>query len=173
MVGDDSLWRNERVTEETELQPDTGNLPGADATAGNGAEGSFTVTREAGALVEAHHLPEVMRLKDKDSDAQSTEKLRRHGCGSIVSNLRFYHILIVGGFVAVAIEISRMGEIRLGRDDERPEFGLLPWFAMLFAADRGIGLVFYSVGELLGYITAEVKPGWDGSETEMAGNAMP
>jgi len=37
--------------------------------------------------------------------------------------------------------------VRLGRDDERPEFSRWSWFAMLFSAGMGIGLLFYSVAE--------------------------
>ena len=92
----------------------------------------------------------------------------------IVANLGWFYMLVIGVFVVVAIGIgvSRMGTIRLGRDDEKPEFGLLSWFAMLFAAGMGIGLVFYSVGEPLSYITTDIKPGWEGSEADIAGLAM-
>ncbi|KAA9393763.1 BCCT family transporter [Kocuria coralli] len=92
----------------------------------------------------------------------------------IVSNLGWYYMLIIGGFVAFAIVLgfSRMGKIRLGRDDEKPEFGVLSWFAMLFAAGMGIGLVFYGVGEPLTYATVGPKPGWEGSEAEIQGLAM-
>ncbi|WP_147919681.1 BCCT family transporter [Ruania zhangjianzhongii] len=92
----------------------------------------------------------------------------------IVASLGWYYMVAVGVFVVVAIGIgvSRMGKIRLGRDDEKPEFGLMSWFAMLFAAGMGIGLVFYSVGEPLGYITTDIKPGWEGSEADIAGLAM-
>lgn len=37
--------------------------------------------------------------------------------------------------------------VRLGRNDERPEFSRWSWFAMLFSAGMGIGLLFYSVAE--------------------------
>ncbi|MPV50493.1 BCCT family transporter [Pseudactinotalea sp. HY160] len=94
--------------------------------------------------------------------------------GWIVTNLGWYYMLVVGIFVAVAIGlgVSRFGRIRLGKDDEKPEFGLLSWFAMLFAAGMGIGLVFYSVGEPLTYATTDPKPGWDGSGADLAGPAM-
>ncbi len=42
---------------------------------------------------------------------------------------------------------SRFGKIRLGKDDDRPEYSLLTWFGMLFSAGMGIGLVFYGVAE--------------------------
>lgn len=47
----------------------------------------------------------------------------------------------------IALALSKFGSIRLGRDDERPKFSNLSWFAMLFSAGMGIGLVFYGVAE--------------------------
>ncbi|MGP5664588.1 BCCT family transporter [Glutamicibacter arilaitensis] len=92
----------------------------------------------------------------------------------IVANLGWYYMLIIGGFVAlvIAIGFSKLGRITLGNDGEKPEFGLFSWFAMLFAAGMGIGLVFYGVGEPLTYATVDPKPGWEGSESELAGLAM-
>jgi len=42
---------------------------------------------------------------------------------------------------------SRFGNIRLGRDDETPEFSYRSWLAMLFSGGMGIGLIFWSVAE--------------------------
>lgn len=36
-----------------------------------------------------------------------------------------------------------MGNITLGQDEDEPEFSVFSWFAMLFAAGMGIGLVFW------------------------------
>ncbi|WP_156150435.1 BCCT family transporter [Gordonia sihwensis] len=92
----------------------------------------------------------------------------------IVSNLGWYYMLIIACFVvfAVALCFSRLGRIRLGRPDEAPEFGRVSWFCMLFAAGMGIGLVFYGVGEPLTYATVQPKPGWSGSQEDIAGLAM-
>jgi BCCT family betaine/carnitine transporter len=46
-----------------------------------------------------------------------------------------------------------MGKIRLGGADAKPEFSTLSWFAMLFAAGMGIGLMFWSVAEPTAYYT--------------------
>lgn len=46
-----------------------------------------------------------------------------------------------------------VGKIRLGGVDAKPEFSNLSWFAMLFAAGMGIGLMFWSVAEPTGYYT--------------------
>ncbi len=46
-----------------------------------------------------------------------------------------------------------VGRIRLGGVDAKPEFSTLSWFAMLFAAGMGIGLMFWSVAEPAAYYT--------------------
>ena len=52
-------------------------------------------------------------------------------------------------FFIVAVGASRFGHIRLGKDDEEPEFSTPSWIAMMFAAGMGIGLMFYGVTEPL------------------------
>lgn len=51
-----------------------------------------------------------------------------------------------------------VGRIRLGGVDAKPEFSTLSWFAMLFAAGMGIGLMFWSVAEPIAYFS-----GWFGT----------
>ena len=94
--------------------------------------------------------------------------------GWIVANLGWFYMLAIGVFVAFAIivALSSWGSIRLGRDDDEPEFGLLSWFAMLFSAGMGVGLVFYGVAEPLNYTTTAPKPGWDVEGVEASGLAM-
>lgn len=48
--------------------------------------------------------------------------------------------------IAMLIHL-RFRELRLGPPDSRPEYTHLSWFAMLFPAGMGIGLLFYSVAE--------------------------
>jgi glycine betaine transporter len=42
-------------------------------------------------------------------------------------------------------------DIRLGTDDEKPQFTYFGWFSMLFAAGMGIGLIFWGVAEPLNH----------------------
>lgn len=49
------------------------------------------------------------------------------------------------------IGFSRFGKVRLGSNDSRPEYSTLSWFAMLFSAGMGVGLVFYGAAEPLTY----------------------
>ncbi|WP_114855752.1 BCCT family transporter [Brachybacterium sp. YJGR34] len=92
----------------------------------------------------------------------------------IVADFGWYYMLVIGIFVvfSIILALSRFGTVRLGRDDDRPEFGLFSWFAMLFSAGMGVGLVFYGVAEPLGYTTGNPKPGWDGEGVELSGLAM-
>jgi len=53
----------------------------------------------------------------------------------------------------LALIVSPLGKIRLGGEQARPDFSVISWFAMLFAAGMGIGLMFWSVAEPVGYFT--------------------
>ena len=50
--------------------------------------------------------------------------------------------------------LSPYGSVRLGGPTAKPEFSNLAWFAMLFAAGMGIGLVFFSVAEPVSHFTS-------------------
>lgn len=88
---------------------------------------------------------------------------------SIVTNFNWYYVLITAFFVIFCLWMgfSRYGDIKLGKDDDTPEFSLVSWFALLFAAGMGIGLVFYGVGEPLSHL-AQPKPGTTGTPVELA-----
>jgi BCCT family betaine/carnitine transporter len=53
----------------------------------------------------------------------------------------------------LALICMPVGKIRIGGVDAKPEFSMLSWFAMLFAAGMGIGLLFWSVAEPVAYYT--------------------
>ncbi len=93
--------------------------------------------------------------------------------GGIVDKFGWYYVLVVAGFVAFALWMgfSRFGDITLGKDDEVPEFSLMAWFSMLFAAGMGIGLVFWGAAEPLTFFTSP-KPGVTGSDADLASAAM-
>ena len=52
--------------------------------------------------------------------------------------------------------ISPMGKIRLGGKEARPDYGYLGWFAMLFAAGMGIGLMFFGVSEPMSHFASSI-----------------
>src|SRR5699024_4568531 len=47
----------------------------------------------------------------------------------------------------IYIAFSKFGKIKLGKDDDEPEYSTFSWIAMLFSAGMGIGLVFWGVAE--------------------------
>ncbi|WP_445399629.1 BCCT family transporter [Zobellella sp. An-6] len=69
--------------------------------------------------------------------------------GGILSHFKWYYIAIITLMLVfcVVLACSRFGQLRLGDDDSRPEYSLFSWFAMLFSAGMGIGLVFWSIAE--------------------------
>lgn len=63
------------------------------------------------------------------------------------------YILAVFGFILFLayLALSKWGNIRLGKDTDRPEYSNFNWFAMLFCGATGIGLVFWSIAEPLSH----------------------
>ncbi|ADC70540.1 MULTISPECIES: BCCT family transporter [unclassified Thioalkalivibrio] len=53
----------------------------------------------------------------------------------------------------LALILLPVGSIRIGGQDAKPDFSVLSWFSMLFAAGMGIGLMFWAVAEPVGYFT--------------------
>jgi choline/glycine/proline betaine transport protein len=92
---------------------------------------------------------------------------------AIVSTFNWYYVLIAAFFVvfALAMGFSRFGNIKLGQDDDEPEFSTMSWFALLFAAGMGIGLVFYGVSEPLSHFISP-RPGVEGTPAQLAQQAM-
>ncbi|NRD25863.1 BCCT family transporter [Frigoribacterium sp. VKM Ac-2836] len=91
----------------------------------------------------------------------------------IVRNFSWYYVLIAAFFVGFSLFLgfSRFGGIKLGKDKDEPEFSTGSWFALLFAAGMGIGLVFYGVSEPLSHF-ASPRPGVTGNEDQLAQQAL-
>ena len=73
--------------------------------------------------------------------------------GWIEATLSWYYVVIIVGLMlfCILLMFSRFGSIRLGDDDSRPEFSNFSWFAMLFSAGVGIGILFFGVAEPVFY----------------------
>lgn len=67
----------------------------------------------------------------------------------IITNLSWFYILVVATILlfTIYIAISKNGEIKLGPDHSKPDYSNISWFAMLFSAGMGIGLMFFGVAE--------------------------
>ncbi|WP_020006932.1 BCCT family transporter [Salinicoccus albus] len=71
--------------------------------------------------------------------------------GFIASNFGWVYMLSMTLFVLFALFmiISPFGRIKLGKPDEKPQYSYFTWFAFLFTAGMGVGLVFFGVNEPL------------------------
>ncbi|MCP2264964.1 choline BCCT transporter BetT [Promicromonospora thailandica] len=60
-----------------------------------------------------------------------------------------YYVVVAAAFLVfvIGVALSRTGRIKLGPEQAKPQFGLLTWSAMLFAAGIGTDLMFFSVAE--------------------------
>ncbi|EEB64274.1 transporter, betaine/carnitine/choline family [Corynebacterium amycolatum SK46] len=61
----------------------------------------------------------------------------------------FNVILVVCIIVMLGVAMSRYGNIKLGKDDEEPEYSRFSWVAMMFAAGIGVGIFFFGPSEPL------------------------
>ncbi len=88
-------------------------------------------------------------------------------------NFSWLYLWVVFALVVASLVLAfgRFGRLRLGDDDEEPAFSLRSWFAMLFAAGMGIGLVFWGVAEPLSHY-ATPPPGLAPRTPEAANAAM-
>jgi len=92
---------------------------------------------------------------------------------AITVHFGWLYLWVVLGLVVVCavLAFSRYGDLKLGADDEEPEFSRGTWFAMLFAAGMGIGLVFWGVAEPVSHFVAP-PPGIAPGTPEAANAAM-
>lgn len=92
---------------------------------------------------------------------------------ALTRNFGWFYLWVVLAMVLFAafVAFSRYGDLKLGSEDDEPEFTVGSWFAMLFAAGMGIGLVFWGVAEPVShYVTA--PPGVTPGTPEAANAAM-
>ncbi|OOF20770.1 BCCT transporter [Salinivibrio sp. IB574] len=71
--------------------------------------------------------------------------------GWLTSNLDWFFLSAGNIFVIACLVLiaSPLGRVRLGGTEAKPDYSYAGWFAMLFAAGMGIGLMFYGVSEPL------------------------
>ncbi len=77
------------------------------------------------------------------------EEIFANTTAGITDNAGWLLVMAVNVFLAFSLyfAFSKMGKIRLGGQNAKPDFSTFAWFAMLFSAGMGIGLLFFSVAE--------------------------
>ncbi|MBU6113869.1 BCCT family transporter [Mammaliicoccus lentus] len=77
----------------------------------------------------------------------------------ITETLGWYYMIVVIAmiFFCIFLMLSPIGKLKLGKPHEKPEFNTVSWFAMLFSAGMGIGLVFWGAAEPIAHFAAPPK----------------
>ena len=90
----------------------------------------------------------------------------------VVHTAGWFYVLAVALFLVfvVGLAFSGYGRIKLGPDHSEPDYSNLSWFAMLFSAGMGIGLMFFSVAEPVMHTMS--PPVGDAGTVEAARQAM-
>ncbi|GGY17354.1 glycine betaine uptake BCCT transporter [Paludibacterium paludis] len=91
-----------------------------------------------------------------------------------ISRFGWFYLLAVFGFLTVSLYLAfgPFGHIRLGKEDDEPEFTRGTWFAMLFSAGMGIGLVFWGVAEPMSHFAIPASAATAPETAEAARQAM-
>lgn len=90
----------------------------------------------------------------------------------VTDSFSWFYVLSVAIFLILLIYIalSDMGKIKLGPDHSQPTYSNGSWFAMLFTAGMGIGLMFFGVAEpVMHYVS---PPTGEGETIQAAQTAM-
>jgi len=91
----------------------------------------------------------------------------------IAGTFGWFFIVAVVLFLGFCIwmALGRYAKVKLGPDDSTPDYSTLSWFAMLFAAGMGIGLMYWGVAEPVIFYASD-SPRFEPGTTEAARDAM-
>ncbi|SDO53683.1 BCCT family transporter [Desulforhopalus singaporensis] len=92
----------------------------------------------------------VLALAYPDATAKTLVTIRNF----LIFNFSWAFLLGVGLTLlfCIYLAVSPFGDLKLGKDEDKPEFSFWTWVAMLFSCGLGIGFVFYSVAEPLTHL---------------------
>ena len=92
---------------------------------------------------------------------EQTQTLLNTAKSGIFANFSWFYVLAFSVFLGflVILSVSSLGNIKLGNDEEEPDFGFLSWLAMLFAAGMGVGLMFFGIAEPLTHYLSDITTG--------------
>ncbi|MCE8016977.1 BCCT family transporter [Halomonas sp. MCCC 1A17488] len=80
---------------------------------------------------------------------QATTALIDQGRTFVTFYFNWWYVGLAASFLIflLVLAFSKYGRLKLGEEHEKPEFGYFTWFAMLYAAGQGIGIIFWSIAE--------------------------
>nr|WP_249420462.1 BCCT family transporter [Rhabdothermincola salaria] len=104
--------------------------------------------------------------------SDTSERVLTDVLGFVTDTFGWFLIATVAGLAVLCLVliVGPYGSVRLGPDDATPDYGHATWFAMLFSAGMGIGLVYWAVAEPLTHLAQ--PPRADPGSAEAAQDAM-
>ncbi|MCG7657925.1 BCCT family transporter [Wielerella bovis] len=89
---------------------------------------------------------------------QDTQAVLNGVKNAIFQYASWFYIITFSTFLLflILLSLSAFGGIKLGSNEEEPEFGFISWLAMLFAAGMGVGLMFFGVAEPLAHFATPI-----------------
>jgi glycine betaine transporter len=103
-------------------------------------------------------------------DAQGLSQLAARQV-NIVLRSRGWFVMLTASIMLIAslvLALSRFGRIKLGRDEDQPEFSTMSWMTMMFAAGMGVGLLFFGASEPITHYLFAISKGMDPPEAASA-----
>ena len=87
-------------------------------------------------------------------DVERSSAVFAAGKGFIIGSMNWFYVLVVNAalFFSLWLLFSRFGDVKLGKDDDEPDFSTFSWIAMLFSAGLGSGLIYWGVAEPMFHI---------------------
>lgn len=84
----------------------------------------------------------------------------------VYNRFGWFYMFVIIAMVSFCtfLMFSRFGKIKLGKKEDKPEFSLPAWFAMLFSAGMGIGLMFFTTAETISHAFISAPNAEPGSE---------
>jgi choline/glycine/proline betaine transport protein len=88
------------------------------------------------------------------NDVEYSSAVFAKGKDFIIGTLDWFYVLVVNLvlFFVFWLMMSRFGDVKLGKDDEEPDFSTFSWICMLFSAGLGSGLIYWGVAEPMYHI---------------------
>lgn len=87
-------------------------------------------------------------------DVERSSAVFQIGKDFIIGTMDWFYVLVVNAalFFSIWLLFSRFGHVKLGKDDDEPDFSTFSWIAMLFSAGLGSGLIYWGVAEPMFHI---------------------
>ena len=110
-------------------------------------------------------------------DVEYAAEVFAKGKDFIIGTLDWFYVLVVNLvlFFVFWLLMSRFGDVKLGKDDEEPDFSTFSWICMLFSAGLGSGLIYWGVAEPMYHIQDNpflTRAGIEGGTVEAASTAI-